>query len=237
MAQRSTARVWLSAWGCLFAAITLPSTALAEPPPPTVVEQIPPPPPPPGGVNWMVELGDPSTLPPPPPPPPGVVPNRTKDTTAVVESGVSDRTVQPEPKPSPKPAPTARSENVGSDELPTARPFATLDDQIPLPKEMPRRNRGLLALGIVLTCTVPVGTIAGVLARPSGDSTGKDWVVGVIGTMATAASVGLIVYSAKRMTPEEYRNEVRMKQASSWQTLLPTNVHVGVGSVHASWTF
>lgn len=102
---------------------------------------------------------------------------------------------------------------------------------------MPRRNRGTLALGIVFTCIVPIGTAAGVIARPSGDSTAKDWAVGVVGTLATVGSIGLIVYSAKRMTPEEYRNEVRAKKELSWQSVLPSNVQVGMGSMQATWTF
>ena len=87
-----------------------------------------------------------------------------------------------------------------------------------------------------MTSACPVVMAVGLVIRAGGDNTGKDVVMGMIGVLGTVTGIGLTVYGAHRLTPEELEEQRKERRNALPPALVPA-VSVGLGSVQATWKF
>lgn len=257
-------RSWAFAAVILSAAAAVHADPPAEGPAVPSEAPLPPPPPPPAGVapGGVVPRGDVSALPPPPPAPPGaVVPPPmcgARPCSPASPLPTSRPRVEPRSEAESRPEVEPRR-GTGSRTAPRASAAARSEAEAPVgpvvsgarlrlpgsssvtpryedPTELPRRSKGLLALGITMTSACPLVMAVGLVIRGGGDNTGKDVAVGMIGVVGTVTGIGLTVYGAHRLTPEEMEERRKERRDVLSSALVPA-VSVGLGSVEATWKF
>lgn len=105
------------------------------------------------------------------------------------------------------------------------------------PSERPRRSKGLLATGIVLTSVSPVAMMIGLLVNTGGDQAGKNVASVLCGIAGAGTGVLMIVHGAHRLTPEELEERRREERRGDRSSALVPAVSVGLGAIQAAWTF
>jgi hypothetical protein len=96
----------------------------------------------------------------------------------------------------------------------------------------PRRNKPLMAFGIILTSVSPIAGVAGTIASLSSGKGGGAAASVIVGLAGTVSGIVMIAHGAHRMTPEE------LEESKKAALFMPVpSVSVGLGSVQATWTF